>query len=309
MFNAMAAYAGPWIFIPGNHDAALTESVWTRAQRLQAVPSNVHLCLSPEPLLLPLLGLAILPAPLTQRNTYVDLTEWFDDAQTPVGMLRIGMAHGSVQGLLADDIDSPNPIAADRAARARLDYLALGDWHGMRRVDTRTWYSGTPETDRFRGNESAQVLWVELQGAGEEPVVTPIATGMYRWRKEDLRIQVPSDVDAAVQAIAAYAAGDVVDLTLSGHADLQQHRRLLQAVEQGRGRARSVLADLSGLKLLPTDDDIDALQADGYLGDVIAELRAAQDGPDSERAHEALALLAGMLDTQRHGGAPGKEAV
>lgn len=308
MFNAMGAYAGPWIFIPGNHDAALTESVWTRAQRLQAVPSNVHLCLSPEILALPALGLAVLPAPLTQRNTYVDLTEWFDDAQTPAGMLRIGMAHGSVQGLLADDIDSPNPIAPDRAARARLDYLALGDWHGMRRVDARTWYSGTPETDRFRANESAQVLWVELHGAGAEPAVTPIAVGMYTWRMDDLRIQVPSDVDAAVQAIAAYAASDVVDLSLSGHADLQQHRRLLQAVEQGRGRARSVLVDLSGLKLLPTDDDIDALQADGYLGEVIAELRAAQEGPDSERAHDALALLAGMLDTQRHGNALGKDA-
>jgi DNA repair exonuclease SbcCD nuclease subunit len=297
LFNAMAAYDGPWILIPGNHDAALTESVWTRAQRLRTVPKNVHLCLTPEVLLMPDLGIAVLPAPLTQRNTYVDLTEWFDNAQTPAGLLRIGMAHGSVQGLLAEGIDSPNPIAAGRATRARLDYLAMGDWHGMRQVDARTWYSGTPETDRFRANDSAQSLWVELAGPGDEPVVTPVSTGIYRWRMEHLTLQVASDADAAVQAIAAFAASDVVSLTLSGHVDLQQHRRLEQAVEQARGRARSVLADFSGLKLLPTDDDIDALQADGYLGDVIAELRASQDGPDGEVARDALALLAGMLDT------------
>src|SRR5690606_36728199 len=30
-FNAMARFNGPWLFLPGNHDAALPQSVWTRA--------------------------------------------------------------------------------------------------------------------------------------------------------------------------------------------------------------------------------------------------------------------------------------
>ena len=34
LFNAMQGFSGPWIMIPGNHDAALTESVWTQAKRL-----------------------------------------------------------------------------------------------------------------------------------------------------------------------------------------------------------------------------------------------------------------------------------
>ena len=42
--------------------------------------------------------------------------------------MRIGMAYGAAQGALAVDIDSANPIAADRAITARLDYPALGDW-------------------------------------------------------------------------------------------------------------------------------------------------------------------------------------
>ena len=36
LFNALRGFPGPWIMIPGNHDAALTESVWTRASRLGA---------------------------------------------------------------------------------------------------------------------------------------------------------------------------------------------------------------------------------------------------------------------------------
>jgi hypothetical protein len=89
-----------------------------------------------------------------------------------------------------------------------------------------------------------------------------------------------------------------VELELSGQTDLDGYRRLCAAIEQARGKVRSVLADLSALRLEPTAEDIDALKADGYLGEVIAELRASQDGADAEIAREALALLAGILDAQ-----------
>jgi DNA repair exonuclease SbcCD nuclease subunit len=296
LFNAMGGYAGPWVLIPGNHDAALTESVWTRAQRLGAIPPHVHVCLQAQALVLLEQGLVILPAPLTQRNTYTDLTEWFAGAETAPGLLRIGMAHGSVQGLLAEDIDSPNPIAADRARQARLDYLALGDWHGQRQIDARTWYSGTPETDRFRGNTSGQVLLVELDGPGALPDVTPVGVGAFRWHTEDLVLRVPSDVDAAMQRLASFGGRDVVQLSCAGSVDLDGYRRLQQALGQARGVVRALLADLSGLALQPSGQDLDALQADGYLGEVLSALRGAQDGPDADVARDALALLAGILD-------------
>lgn len=298
LFHSMAGFEGPWLLLPGNHDAALAESVWTRAARLRAIPAHVTVCLQPELLLLEPLGIAVLPAPLTQRHTHTDLTEWFASAETPADMLRIGLAHGSVQGILPEDIDSPNPITAGRAEQARLDYLALGDWHGMKQIDPRTWYSGTPETDRFRSNESGRALLVELSEQGALPTVTPLATGQYRWHSETLELRVPSDVELALQTISAYGPADVVQLELSGQIDLDGYRRLCAAIEQARGKARSVLADLSALRLEPTAEDIDALKADGYLGEVIAELRANQDGADAEIAREALALLAGILDAQ-----------
>lgn len=306
LFNAMAGFEGPWVLLPGNHDAALAESVWTRAVRLKAIPANVTVCLQPELLLFASLGIAVLPAPLTQRHTHTDLTEWFASAETPAGMRRIGLAHGSVQGILAEDIDSPNPIAAGRAEQARLDYLALGDWHGTKRIDAHTWYSGTPETDRFRANESGQALLVEMSESGAPPAVTPVATGQYRWQSETLLLRVASDVELALQRISAYGPTDVVQLELSGQIDLGGYRRLGEAVEQARGKARSLLADLSELRLEPTQEDIDSLKADGYLGEVIGELRASQDGPDADVAREALALLAGILDSQhaKAGGLP-----
>lgn len=302
LFNAMAGYGGPWVLIPGNHDAALAESVWTRAQRLQAIAANVTLCLAPRPVLLEAAGLAVLPAVMTQRNTYADLTEWFDGAGTPAGLVRVGLAHGSVQGLLAQGIDSPNPIAADRAERAGLDYLALGDWHGTRQVDARTWYSGTPETDRFRANDSGQALWVDLPGPGAAPVITPMQTGCYRWHGAAFELRVPADAEQAVAALRRFGRHDVVQLVVSGEIDLAGHTRLLAAIEQARGLTRGLLCDLDDLRLQPTADDIAALHADGYLGEVIADLRAAQSGAQAAVARDALAILSSVLNAS--GGAP-----
>jgi len=302
LFNSMAAFSGPWVLIPGNHDAGLAESVWTRAARLNAVPPNAHVCLRPEPLLLPSLGLAILPAPLTQRHTHNDLTEWFAAAQVPPGLFRVGLAHGSVQGILAEDIDSSNPIAAARAEQAALDYLALGDWHGCKQVDARTWYSGTPESDRFKANASGQALIVSLSEPGNLPSVAQHTTGQYRWREDTVDLQVPSDIDAVLQQLAELTSADVVSLSLTGRIELPGRRRLMDAIGQARGRVRSLVADLSALRFEPTAEDIGALQADGYLGDVIASLRAAQEGVAAESAdiaRDALALLAGILDERR----------
>lgn len=301
LFNATRAHAGPWVMIPGNHDAALSESVWTRAQRLNAVPDNVHLCLRPEPLMFDGLNAVVLPAPLTQRHTYNDLTDWFAAADTAAAAFRIGIAHGAVQGLLAEGIDSANPIAADRAAQARLDYLALGDWHGCRQVDARCWYSGTPETDRFRNNDSGRALIVDIDAPGAVPRVTPVDTGRYRWRSEAFTLQVASDVDALCALLGALAADDVLQLDIDGRTDLDGLKRIGDAITQARGRARAVLAELDHVRIEPTADDLERLAAEGYLGEVIADLRAAQDGADGDTARDALVLLAGLLDARRAG--------
>lgn len=300
LFHAMEGYSGPWMLLPGNHDAALSESVWQRAQRLGAVPPSVRACLRPE---VHVVGdrFALLPAPLVQRHTHGDLTAWFDAAPTPEGLPRIGLAHGCVTGVLPQELDSANPIAADRATTAGLDYLALGDWHGTRRMDSRTWYAGTPETDRFRDNDSGQALSVTLDGPGAEPQVQPLRTGRHRWRQHEARLSVPSDVDEALRVLASAAPDEVWQLRVCGVTDLRGQQRLQQAIEAARARVRGWLHDLQDLRLAPTDDDVSALQADGYVGEVLQTLRAQQDGPQAQTARDALVILAGLL-SERAGG-------
>lgn len=297
LFNAMAGFHGPWVLISGNHDAALAESVWTRAQRLGAIPANVTLALQPQPVLLHEARLAVLPAPLTQRHTYGDTTAWFDLADTPAAYVRVGLAHGSVQGILADDIDSANPIAPDRAARARLDYLALGDWHGCKRIDDRTWYSGTPEPDRFKANDSGRALLVDVAAPGSLPVVTALDTAQFRWHQIDAVLQVSTDLDELQGRLSSLGADAVVDLRVQGQTNLMQHQQFEQALGATSARVRHLRADLSALHLAPSAEELASLKADGYLADILAELREEQDqiNEAGEAARDALALLGSAL--------------
>ena len=298
LFNAMQGFSGPWLMLPGNHDAALAESVWTRAQRLGVVPSNVVACLEPQVHVVAE-RFAILPAPLVQRHTYGDLTDWFAAAPTPAGMPRIGLAHGCVQGVLPEDVDSSNPIAADRADLAGLDYLALGDWHGTRRMGERTWYAGTPETDRFKANDSGQALLVSIRGVGELPEVEAVRTGRYSWRQLESRLAVSTDLDQTLQSLDKATADDVLQFRVSGSCDLQGQRRLQLGVESARARVRALVQDTEALRLEPTQEDIEALQADGYIGEVLQQLRADQASPQGGTARDALVILAQLLDELR----------
>jgi DNA repair exonuclease SbcCD nuclease subunit len=303
LFNAMQGFAGTWVLIPGNHDPALAESVWSRARRLETMPANVVACLEPKPLVIAD-KFTLLPAPLTQRHTYTDLTEWFGTFESDDDLPRIGLAHGCVQGILPGDIDSTNPIAARRAHDAGLAYLALGDWHGTKRVDDRTWYAGTPESDRFKANESGQALLVSIESRAKAPVVVAVPTGKYCWRQVEQHMAVESDVDDLVQALNTAGSDDVLQVRLSGACNLASHRRLSAALDMARARARAVVWDNTALRLEPTEEDIQALHADGFVGEALQELRAGQGGAEPELARDAILALARILETQgSHSGA------
>lgn len=216
--------------------------------------------------------------------------------------MRVGLAHGSVQGVLAEGIDSPNPIAADRAGRAALDYLALGDWHGTRRIDARTWYSGTPEQDRFKANDPGNVLLVDIPAAGAEPKVEVRAVGRHPWIELEESLAVASDLERTIARLQALPELAVVDLSLAGELHLLGRQQLEAALSVAEARFRSLRTDLSRLRLQPTEDDLAALHADGYVGRVIAELREEQEGGNAELAREAMAILAALLlETQGQG--------
>ena len=151
-----------WHLLPGNHDPHRPNGLWDQLLR-KGLPDNVHIHTLPAPKILEEATLVLLPAPLHHRRTLDDPTAYMDDVELPHGFVRIGLAHGTVTGFGSDDQDIPNYIAPDRPMRAGLSYLALGDWHGQKKINDRCWYSGTPETDAFDVIDGGQIGAVAAQ--------------------------------------------------------------------------------------------------------------------------------------------------
>jgi hypothetical protein len=294
--NAMEGFVGPWVLLPGNHDAALAESVWTRIKRW-GVRENLVLATWPEPIVLVNGRIAVLPAPLRRKQEVVDLTEWFDRAATPPGAVRIGLAHGSAAGRLPEEADAKNPIADDRADRARLDYLALGDWHGTREIAPRTWYAGTPEPDRWKENDPGNVLWVWIGGPGAQPVVERIPVGHLQWRRWKACIHSRVDVEVLDEAVGRFGVPPerlVLALELDGAVDFATRMALGDVLQRLRALCRFL--DVSDTDLLdaPSEDDLDRIDRGGFVRTAVECLRARADDPrdgDREMARLALRIL------------------
>lgn len=288
---ALEPFKGYWVLLPGNHDPAVAESPWSRLRRL-TLPENVIIADEPKPVTIGENAI-ILPAPLRRRRDVADLTDWFDTERADDRLIRIGLAHGSVREVLPEGSEAANPIARDRAERAGLDYLALGDWHGRFQVSDRTWYSGTPEPDRFRANETGCVLDVTIESPGATPHIEAIPVAAYRWMQCETEI-VPggaSDISRGISLAEPDMDRLIVRLDLAGTIDLATWAMAKEEIEDLRSRVFHLEEDTARLTLEPTEDDLDSIDTAGFVRVAMNRLREKLRGPEAEAAQRALALL------------------
>ncbi|MBL8669523.1 MAG: DNA repair exonuclease [Alphaproteobacteria bacterium] len=307
VLNAMAGFPGPWFLLPGNHDPALAESVWTRIERLGR-PPNVILLTEPTPWFSPDRRFAILPAPLRRRHESRDLTEAFDLMQTPEGAARIGLAHGAIIGFSAGaggETEATNPVEPERPQRAGLAYLALGDWHGALRVGPRCCYSGTPEPDRFKDNDQGNVLVVRLDGAAA-PAYEKIKLGGYRWLQRAARVDGREDVvalDGVLSALDQDPARVLLQLTLTGAPDLATAAALDRCLAGWAAKLRHLERRDDELAAAASDDDLDAIDKEGFVRGAIDALRAKRDNAEDPDRDAARAALQKLHELHRRGAA------
>ncbi|MBO1325996.1 DNA repair exonuclease [Acetobacter sp. TBRC 12305] len=290
-----------WHLIPGNHDADTPEGVWARLAREGAVPENVRIHRKAEPVLIDEAQNAwLLPAILQRRHTLADLSAYMNDAPTPPGAVRIGLAHGSVVGFGNAEEGEHNPIAPDRAAQAGLDYLALGDWHGFCQIDARTIYAGTPETDRFGtgGAGGGEVIEISLPGHGAAPHIQRHRTGKYVWRKfENTMLTNAQDIaalESRLRGILPDNPGAVLAwLEVSGLLGVDELALYENTILRRLGGALACLRVSGAPQLSAMADDLDRLGCGGAVR-VAAQtlLDQAQDGGEqADLAREALQRL------------------
>lgn len=288
-----------WWLMPGNHDPFRKNLLWSRIQ--QRAPSNVRLLLEPEPVEAEP-GVWFLPAPWSSKFPGRDLTDWMIDADIACDAIKIGIGHGSITDFGskhdgASDAASKSVIPPDRANTARLDYLALGDWHGYLEIGERVWYSGTPEPDRFRRNNPGHALIVGI-AKGEAPKVTAQKTAEFDWHILDLVCLAGNDAFPELEALEARASlrNTLLQIHLSG--DLTQARWSQLEIRLRALDERVAFLDIrdAALTRLVTDEDLDALDKGGSVRMAADRLMAMKTGDtysasEKSTASDALSYL------------------
>lgn len=304
---AIGAVPVPVFAIPGNHDHAGPGSVWEREfflrEAAQLAP-NLRVLRSCEPLVLE--QAVLLPCPRLRRVESSDPTTWLrraDWAATlPPELPRIGLMHGAVHGFgsTSEDQRTSGEIDLDRLPAGEFDYLALGDWHGVKQAGPKAWYAGTPAHDRFaKGADyvSGQALLVSAS-RGRLPQVEPVPTAQVRWWREECELGAAgvAGLEARLQALFGARTGeDVLELRLGGAVDFAASVELAACLARWEARLLRLKLD-DRTTAAPSEAELTALTTqalDPVTARVAARLAtlAAGENGEAEVARAALRAL------------------
>ena len=310
---AIGSIGVPVYAIPGNHDHGGPDSLWERSfyrRQAEAVAPNFHILLERQPVERD--DAVLLPCPLLRRHEPDDPTTWLRRWEPAEGdqRPRIVIAHGSTRAFggaaLGNSVDGEeagqaNAIDLGRLPLDKLDYIALGDWHGFLKVGEKAWYSGAHEIDRFpKADQRPGHVAAVTVSRGGLSVVEALPTGKLRWLRHE--VALGDDGPGVLNRILRAATGSryddcLVELVLTGAVSLADRSRLDTLLDDWRaGLVRLDLDDQ--VRLLPSDEEMRSLteRSDPIISRVAAELVARKDagGDEAAVALTAIRLLHGL---------------
>ncbi len=228
--DILAGFHNPIFIIPGNHDPLIPGSIWEHPAWKSA--SQIHILREPTPFLID--RVEILPCPIYESRSRRDPTSWIPAERGD--RVRIGLAHGTVEGILAEEVEYPIP--RDAAARHGLDYLALGHWHSEAQFPDadgvpRMAYSGTHEASKFGERNSGNVLLVDIGGPGAAPILTLYPTGGLHWETLAREMGAPGELTQLRASIEAFQNADttLMQVQLRGLLFANEHEELKRIEE------------------------------------------------------------------------------
>lgn len=274
--DILAEFGGPVYMIPGNHDPLVPGCVWEHpAWRSRG---QIQVLAQAEPVNIP--GGILYPCPLREKRSTRNPTAWINTGGARG--IRVGLAHGTVDGVYHEEPDYPIP--RDAALRAGLDYLALGHWHSTGTYPAsddvvRMAYSGTHETTKFGERDSGNALLVEIPEAGAPPAVTPVHLGGLCWTVIEENLREPGDLIRCRGKIEALEnpAATLLELRLVGLLPAQERDELLRLQELLTARFLCGRINASSLRPSPQDDSWLAGLPAGVVREAATRLRELAD--------------------------------
>ncbi len=207
----------PVFILPGNHDPFVPGSVWEHPA--WNFSRNIHILSERKPIEVP--GGILYPCPVFQKYSRRDPTAWIRECDKIGDNIKIGIAHGTVEGVNTEESDHPIPRDAPR--KCNLNYLALGHWHstviyGDENGSGTMAYSGTHETTKFGERDSGNVLVVEIESNTAPPRINPVRVGKLSWKVLEKELVAPGELTDLRKNIEKmeYPENTLLDLRLEG---------------------------------------------------------------------------------------------
>jgi len=294
----------PVIAIPGNHDHAGEGTVWRREsfERHKERAPNLQLVLD-APTCVPIEGVDVLAMPVRQRMHQTVVAE-LGQLESRSGVARVGLVHGATDDFSEDG--ESRAIQWLGEANARLDYLALGDYHRQQEVSgrhCRTWYAGTIEPDGFAshgqaGERQGSAVRIDVHGPGRIEVTPMQLAGGMRWVRLKKAVQDEAALAQLEREILELSSGTAqsvlcqLDLTGSrlGYAAASR----LEALIERESSVFCVLEQRGDVSLVPDEEELLRLrELGGIAGAAARVLHEKVERPDDEGAvaREALQRL------------------
>jgi exonuclease SbcD len=209
------------------------------------------------------------------------------------GILRLGVAHGSIEGLSPDAQGEYFPMRRSELERAAIDLWIVGHTHKQYpdgdAGDERLLVPGTPEPDGFDCTHDGAAWLVRVSGLGK---ITrhSVPTGRFRFRREELPLAEDADPELlAGRFLGPEYANTLLRLHLRGRLSPERRRAVLDRLSGLEGKLPWIEIDPRGLAELITPDTISAEFPRGSFGERLLN-RLLQDG-DQEALQSAYDLL------------------
>ena len=200
--------------------------------------------------------LVLFPGVCGSRHSKENAVGWVPAAlaalDLPDDIRRVGVAHGSLEGLSPDFSGDYFPMTRKELEASGMDVWLLGHTH-VRHPDRdassgeRVLFPATPEPDGFDCRHAGHAWIVEVSEKGEVTGES-VRTGRFRFRTVTKMVSGEADLNTLRSDVATYAAEtDLVKLSLSGRLPSEVYEARGEVLEALRKNVLYLEDDLSGL--------------------------------------------------------------
>ena len=282
----LARFEGVVVVLPGNHDYVQEEDpLWPGF--VDALGEGHHLLQRETPCDLREQGipLVLFPGVCGSRHSQTNAVGWVPEALAslalPDEVRRVGVAHGSLEGLSPDFGGDYFPMTKGELEATGLDLWLLGHTHVRfpdrdRFEGDRVLFPATPEPDGFDCRHAGHAWIVEIEADGTVRGES-VRTGTHRFRTVVKTLANEADLEAVKTDFASFSADeDLAKLILSG--------RLPGERFEGRGEWLAAL-------------EKSVLYLESDLSDLHREIRATDIGREFTIGSFPHRLLGGLAES------------